>query len=498
MKFKILLSTGLILAGAHFAKAQTYGTWQGALQATPFEYNIAEGTSGTTYASEATPKSSVSTSPTAGFLAFPSSGTAKVFAAGSVGAGFTIGGSKLTFSASSLAGSPNKFALYGVGNTSAVTSLFFKLNFNNTTTNINSSLRTVVNIGFGKSATGNVFENDAQMWNDVLPGVFGGFRFQIGGVPNGGVRYDRSATNPGSPYGYTSADAPASPSNNSNTLFSKTEEMDIEIYCNNSNLTRYYSRGANNYTLPARTYNVFIKGILLETQITTGITISNLPASTEIIANEKIDALFVAGHNLASGSSGNISISDIKFGWIPESVLPVDLTSFTGKKVINGVQLNWSTASEKDNAYFEVLRAAEDGVFKAIDKVNAKGSGNYQFVDNNPLNGKNYYKLKQVDLNGDSKEFSTIVPIDFDLQTNKLTAFINNDNKLLLSYTASANSNANLTISDLSGKKLLSNKVTLSKGANQPTIDVSKLPNGLYVVSLTENNNVSAAKFIKK
>ncbi len=500
MKLKLLLSTSLLFAGAYLVKAQaTYGTWAGQSNATPFEYTIAAGTLGATYASETTAKSSISTGATNNYLSAPNSGSAKVFAAASAGAGFTIDASKLTFAASSLGGSPNKFALYGVGNTSAVTSLFFKLSFNNTTTNANTSLRTVVNIGFGKTATGNVFENDAQMWNDALPGVFGGFRFQIGGVPNGGVRFDRSAVNSASPYGYTSADAPVSP-NNSNTIFSKIDEMDIEIYCNNSSLPRNYSRGAINYTLPARTYNVFVKGILLETQITTGVTISNLPASTEIAANEKIDAIFIAGHNLQAGSSGNISISNIKFGWIPQGVLPVELSTFTGKKVNNGAQLNWSTASEKDNAYFEVLRASEDGVFKTIDKVNGKGTtsetSNYQFVDQNPLNGNNYYKLKQVDRNGDSKEYG-LVSVSFDLATSKLAASVNADHHLLLTYQAAENANGEVTIVDLNGKKLIAQKVSLTKGLNQAKLDVSALPKGLYVVKLGAKGNNSTTKFIK-
>lgn len=501
MKLKLLLSTGLLLVGTHLAKAQaTFGTWQGATGATPFEYNIATGTLGASYVSEATAKSSISSGATNNFLVAPSSGSVKVFAAASAGAGFTIDGSKLTFAASQLGGSPNKFALYGVSGATAVTSVFFKLSFNNTTTNSNTNLRTVVNIGFGKTATGNIFENDAQMWNDALPGVFGGFRFQIGGVPNGGVRFDRSATNPASPYGYTSADAPASPSNNSNTIFSKVDEMDIEIYCNNSNLPRSYSRGAINYTLPARTYNVFVRGVLLETQITTGVTISNLPASSEIAVNEKIDAVFIGGHNLQAGSSGNISISNIKFGWIPQNVLPVELSGFTAKKVNNGIQLNWATASEKDNDYFEVLRASEDGVFKAIDKVNGKGTtsgnSNYQFVDHNPLNGNNYYKLKQVDLNGNSKEYGPVI-VNFDLAASKLAASVNTDHHLLLTYQASENANADISIVDLNGKKLIAQKVNLTKGLNQAKLDVSSLPKGLYVVKLGTNGNNSTTKFVK-
>ncbi|MDQ8003565.1 MAG: T9SS type A sorting domain-containing protein [Pedobacter sp.] len=498
MKLKLLLSTGLLLVGTHLAKAQaTYGTWVGASQATSFDYNVAAGTLGANYASEALAKTSLSTTSSVGFLVAPSSGTAKVHTAASAGPGFTIDGSKLTFSASNLAGNANKFAIYGLENTSAVTSIFFRLNFNNADTQpvANASERTQITIAFGKSSADNIFENNSQMWDQVLTGIFGGFRFQIGGLPNGGVRHYR--TNVGSPYGYTGADAPS----NSNTIFNKTSDLDVEIYCNNTATDKQYSRlGGAPITLPGRTYNVYVNGVLLIVQITAPNQISNIPASAEIAADTKIDAMFISGYNLKSGSVGNISISNIKFGWIPESVLPADLTSFTGKKTSNGAELNWATASEKDNDYFEVLRASQDGVFKAIDKVNGKGTtngnSNYQFVDQNPLNGNNYYKLKQVDLNGNSKEYGPVI-VSFDLTTSKLAASVNADHHLLLTYQATENTNADITIVDLNGKKLISQKMNFTKGLNQAKLDVSALPKGLYLIKLGAKGNNSAAKFIK-
>lgn len=482
MKLKFLLSTSLLLVGAYLAKGQTYGTWAGQSNATPFEYSIAAGTLGSTYSAIATAQSSESTSPTAGFLSYPSSGTAKVSTGENAGGGFTISGNKLTMAASSLGGSPNKFGLHSISGTSAVTSIFFKLSLNGS-----PSGGTGI-IAFG-SSTGTIFTNNNQLWNTAGPGVFGALRFQPGNTQsNTGVRYYRGVND----YGYTD---PAV-GGNSYTLFTKTGDLDIEIYCNNTNVARYYNRGIGlDYTLPARTYNIFVNGTLFDTGSAT-----NIAASDELVVDQKIDALFVAAHS-SSGNALSVSISDIKFGWIPENVLPVELTSFTGKKVANGVQLNWATASEKDNAYFEVLRAADDGIFRVIDKVNGKGNGsantNYQFVDKSPLNGKNYYKLKQVDLNGNYREFGPEL-VTFDLETSKLNAFVNSENKLLLSYTASANAKASLTVADLSGKKLVNSEIVLSKGINQPVVDVSKLRNGLYIVRLAENNNITATKFIKK
>lgn len=499
MKLKLLLSTGLLLVGTHLAKAQaTYGTWVGQSNATPFEYNIAAGTLGATFTSTNADQASLSTSPNSAYLAFPSSGSARAFTSANGGGAFTIDGSTLSFTASN--SGVNKFSLYGVNGTSAVTSIFFKLKIDGP-----ASSGTVM-IGFGKTGVAvpaeDIFSNGKQLTvgdtNPRFPDLFGAFRSQPGGSQaNTGAYFFRTSDNT-----YRFSDPGLG---NSYAAFKKNLSQNIEIYCNNTTVPRSYSRGVdNNYTLPPRTYNVFVDGVRLEVASNTptvGIfpLTYNIPASAEFAAGEKLDAIFVGGNG--SGSNNLvISISDIKFGWIPQNVLPVELSSFTGKKTSSGAELNWATASEKNNSHFEILRASQDGVFKAIDKVNGKGNSdansNYQFTDNNPLTGKNYYKLKQVGVNGNSKEYGPVV-VTFDLETNKLTTYLNADQQLLLTYKSLENTQADLVIADLSGKKLIVQKVALSKGVNQPKVDVSVLPKGLYVVKIGAKGNVGAAKFVK-
>jgi len=83
--------------------------------------------------------------------------------------------------------------------------------------------------------------------------------------------------------------------------------------------------------------------------------------------------------------------------------LPVTLLSFSGHREGTGVRLEWRTASEKDNAGFEVQRSADMRDFVKIGFVEAGEDGqnthHYAFTDENqPRNG--YYRLKQLDHNG--------------------------------------------------------------------------------------------------
>jgi hypothetical protein len=101
---------------------------------------------------------------------------------------------------------------------------------------------------------------------------------------------------------------------------------------------------------------------------------------------------------------------------IGESIftLPVTWLSFTGKPVGKTVVLDWSTATEQNNHYFDIERSTDGIHFTGIGKVNAStntGSTNeYRFTDFSPLPVQAYYRLKQVDLDGQFR-FSVIIRI---------------------------------------------------------------------------------------
>ncbi|MFT7033284.1 MAG: hypothetical protein ACJA2S_001790 [Cyclobacteriaceae bacterium] len=105
---------------------------------------------------------------------------------------------------------------------------------------------------------------------------------------------------------------------------------------------------------------------------------------------------------------GYLSLGDFVF-------LPVELIEFKGQIEDDKVVFNWSTASEKNNDYFEILKS-EDGItFSAIGKISGNGTSNlvnhYDYVDQHPKYGINYYQLRQVDYDGKNEFFSVILAI---------------------------------------------------------------------------------------
>ena len=104
------------------------------------------------------------------------------------------------------------------------------------------------------------------------------------------------------------------------------------------------------------------------------------------------------------------------------TTLPVKLEYFSAYKYGNMSLLKWSTASEINNDYFDIERSPDCINWESISKISSL-SGNsineldYQYTDSHPLNDINYYRLKQVDVDGEF-EYSPIVDVDFNTMNN--------------------------------------------------------------------------------
>ena len=95
--------------------------------------------------------------------------------------------------------------------------------------------------------------------------------------------------------------------------------------------------------------------------------------------------------------------------------LPIDLVSFDGEVLLEMnpvVLLEWTVASQVNNEYFKIERSENLDSWNLIDSIRGNGTTNmelrYSLIDDNPLNGVNYYRLSQTDHNGATKIFNPI------------------------------------------------------------------------------------------
>ena len=112
------------------------------------------------------------------------------------------------------------------------------------------------------------------------------------------------------------------------------------------------------------------------------------------------------------------------------TILPVKLIAFTAKNHNGTNILNWQTASETNSDKFVIQRSADTKIFEDIAEIEATGESqsliDYQYIDTAPLNGTNYYRLKQIDKDN-SFTFSKIISVNIEavLSENKFYTYPN-------------------------------------------------------------------------
>lgn len=93
-------------------------------------------------------------------------------------------------------------------------------------------------------------------------------------------------------------------------------------------------------------------------------------------------------------------------------VLPVELLDLRAEQVGAGIRVEWVTATEQHNAFFEILRSTDAERWSVIGQLSGAGNSlsvqHYDWLDRSPLPGMNYYRLRQVDADGSSTYSHTV------------------------------------------------------------------------------------------
>jgi hypothetical protein len=177
-------------------------------------------------------------------------------------------------------------------------------------------------------------------------------------------------------------------------------------------------------------------------------------------------------------------------------VLPIDLISFTGKLTDHTTVLNWSTAVELNNDYFEIQRSTDGINFTTIGTKKGNGNSNsineYEFIDAAPVNGINYYRLVQHDFNGKTS-YSNVIKVDIENTSN----FSVSPNPSVSSFNVKFLnlSGGEFTVMDVLGRVLLNR--TIEAGTESIVIG-SEFTKGVYVLRLSGSNGVATQRVVKE
>jgi len=192
--------------------------------------------------------------------------------------------------------------------------------------------------------------------------------------------------------------------------------------------------------------------------------------------------------------SHNFTVTD-EFGCVMDQFtvnvstsLPVNLAKYEVKLDKGKVYINWSTTSETNSRNFTVERSVDGVTFKPIAVVEAAGNSstlkNYSVTDRQPLKGTSYYRLKQDDIDGQTRYYETKKIVltegyNFDMKVTTKSE------GLLVSLESAQKAKVTLKVYDISGRLLQTHDWKLETGMNTKQLTA---PKGTYLIYLIAHN----------
>ena len=220
--------------------------------------------------------------------------------------------------------------------------------------------------------------------------------------------------------------------------------------------------------------------------------------TNDVTTNLTMQLISISTHG-NKASVGNL-VDDIKL-CVRElgcNQLPVEMVSFTADNKEETVELEWLTASELDNAGFEVERSEDGQNWETLDFVKGNGTTEdasfYNWTDYSPVNGTSYYRLKQIDTNG-TYEYSKVVSVERNNNSSIEFNVYPNPTRGQINYNTPSEAHT-VVLFDAFGKQIRTWEVGAEKTNNE--ISIEDQPAGIYMISIQYNGTVNTQKVVKK
>lgn len=180
--------------------------------------------------------------------------------------------------------------------------------------------------------------------------------------------------------------------------------------------------------------------------------------------------------------------------------LPVDLVDITANCNNGFTSLDWITATELNNSHFEIERSFDAINYEAIGRKNGSGNSNqtlhYQYTDTAQQEGTVYYRLKQVDFNGDSKIYNPVFTNCEGANTGGLDInyVLTTSYGLLLDFTTQTSGSHFIKVFDMKGTLMAQYESGFLTGSHQQSLVIPQLTSGVYAVVIENAENTRSKK----
>ena len=263
-----------------------------------------------------------------------------------------------------------------------------------------------------------------------------------------------------------------------NGTFSAATNVSASSYFN-------FSYNATTNTITA-TQKAAIPGLAGEVITISGLIVTSQSDRTNPQNGLNVNVSFLRTYNAELGNDNTSAFTFTGSG----GIVPIRLLSFDGLKEDKSVQLKWQTSSEQNSKSFDVEFSADGMLWEKIGEVAAAGTStierNYALRHNSPVNGVNYYRLKQFDLNN-NYSYSKIVALTFTIKGVSINSVYPNPfvNQLKIDVSSDRSETVRIQISDNMGRVLKVQTASIQKGVNKLVLDnLAGLAPGIYNVEV--------------
>lgn len=202
------------------------------------------------------------------------------------------------------------------------------------------------------------------------------------------------------------------------------------------------------------------------------------------------------------------SFSEFRFHTVNpgNSALPVVISAFDGKQDGSKDVITWKTSSEQNNAYFNLYHSKNGSDFKNIAKVNSKATnGNsaqvldYAVTYETPSLGHNYYKLEQVDIDGNTATHAKVIDLVRTADGSTISVYPNPTRDILhVEMYTPKQQTATIKILDMSGRIVKQLVADNEAGTNTISISLSDLVAGVYTIQVYDNGRFLTSSKVQK
>ncbi len=180
--------------------------------------------------------------------------------------------------------------------------------------------------------------------------------------------------------------------------------------------------------------------------------------------------------------------------------LPVSLSDFRASLSNKKVYVNWATASEINSASFSVERSADNINYTLVKTIDGAGNSttirHYNIIDNSPLQGVSYYRLKQVDYDGTTTTYHPVSINNNNRGSFDVYPTVTSGKEIHLRYSDNDLSAYTITVTDADGKLIPVHMVATDGGMDISVDDIYKRNGKIYFVTAVNGEDVLRNKFI--